>query len=62
MAKTVMLNLFQHLIESNTYETLNRVQGDKKGVKTQSLRGEEKGEGWSYTLCALRYALSALLF
>jgi len=36
MAKTVMLNLFQHLIESNTYETLNRVQGDKKAVKTQS--------------------------
>ena len=43
MAKTVMLNLFQHLIESNTYETLNRVQGDKKGVKTQSLEGEGEG-------------------
>ena len=30
MAKSVMLNLFQHLMELNTYETLKRVQGDKK--------------------------------
>jgi hypothetical protein len=33
-----MLNLFQHLTESNTYETLNQVQGDKKGLR-HSLRG-----------------------
>jgi len=45
MVKNVMLNLFQHLIESNSYETLNQVQGDKTGVTPQSLRGEEKGEG-----------------
>jgi hypothetical protein len=30
MVKDVMLNLFQHLMESITYETLKRVQGDKK--------------------------------
>jgi hypothetical protein len=30
MMKNVMLNLFQHLIESISYETLKRVQGDKK--------------------------------
>jgi len=35
--------LFQHLIESNTYETLNQVQGDKKGFTTQSLKGREWG-------------------
>jgi hypothetical protein len=34
-----MLNLFQHLIESNSYETLKRVQGDKKCIATQSRRG-----------------------
>ncbi len=45
MVKNVMLNLFQHLIESNTYETLNQVQGDKKGFTTQSPRGEGWGEG-----------------
>jgi hypothetical protein len=27
--KNVMLNLFQHLMESISYETLKRVQGDK---------------------------------
>ena len=32
-----MLNLFQHLINSVSYETLNQVQGDKKGIATQSL-------------------------
>jgi hypothetical protein len=32
--KNVMLNLFQHLIESTTYETLNQVQGDKKAITT----------------------------
>ncbi len=30
IVKNVMLNLFQHLIESISYETLKRVQGDKK--------------------------------
>jgi len=39
-----MLNLFQHLIESNTYETLNQVQGDKKGFTTKPL-GREEGMG-----------------
>jgi hypothetical protein len=42
MVKNVMLNLFQHLMESITYETLKRVQGDKKGITTQSLGGR----GW----------------
>jgi hypothetical protein len=27
-----MLNFLQYLIESNSYETLNQVQGDKKRV------------------------------
>ena len=38
--KNVMLNLFQHLIKSNGYETLKRVQGDKKTITTQSPKGE----------------------
>ncbi len=33
-----MLNLFQHLINSMSYETLNQVQGDKKAIATQSPR------------------------
>jgi hypothetical protein len=40
-----MLNLFQHLIKSICYETLKRVQGDKKWIATQSLCGEGQGEG-----------------
>jgi hypothetical protein len=32
--------LFQHLIKSNSYKTLKRVQGDKKTIATQSLEGE----------------------
>lgn len=32
IVKNVMLNLFQHLIKSNGYETLKRVQGDKEGL------------------------------
>ena len=36
-----MLNLFQHLIESNTYETLNQVQGDKGVYDTVSEGGGE---------------------
>ncbi len=40
-----MLNLFQHLIKSNGYETLKRVQGDKITIVTQSpgerVRGTE---------------------
>jgi len=48
MVKNFMLNLFQHLIKSNTYETLNQVQGDKKGFSTQSSRGRrENGETFS---------------
>jgi hypothetical protein len=35
-----MPNLFRHLIESNSYETLNRVQGDKIVIATQPLDGE----------------------
>jgi len=31
-----MLNLFQHLIKSRTYETLKRVQGDRPGLFTRS--------------------------
>jgi hypothetical protein len=34
-----MLNLFQHLMESITYQTLKRVQGDKKGITTQPRGG-----------------------
>jgi hypothetical protein len=33
--QSVMLNLFQHLIKSMHYETLNRVQGDKRVVFQQ---------------------------
>jgi len=36
-----MPNLFRHLTESNSYETLNQVQGDKIVIATHSpLRGE----------------------
>jgi hypothetical protein len=31
---------FQHLIKSNGYETLKRVQSDKITITTQSLTGE----------------------
>ena len=41
IGKNVMLNLFQHLIKSNGYETLKRVQGDKITIMTQSLKGED---------------------
>ncbi len=44
MVKNVMLNLFQHLLESITYQTLKRVQGDKKGITTQPLGGGGWGE------------------
>jgi hypothetical protein len=44
MVKNVMLNLFQHLMESITYETLKRVQGDKKGITTQSPVGRGRGD------------------
>jgi len=40
-----MLNLFQHLIKSNDYETLKRVQGDKITITIQSLMGEGVGGG-----------------
>jgi hypothetical protein len=32
-----MLNLVQHLKESNSYETLKQVQGDKSGLFTKPL-------------------------
>jgi hypothetical protein len=35
-----MLNLFQHLIKSIYYETLKRVQGDRKWIVTQSRKRE----------------------
>jgi len=37
--ENVMPNLFRHLIELNSYETLNQVQGDKIVIATQSLDG-----------------------
>jgi hypothetical protein len=40
-----MLNLFQHIIKSNGYETLKRVQGDKITITIQSLMGEGVGGG-----------------
>jgi len=36
--QSVMLNLFQHLIKSMHYETLNRIQGDKRVVFQQPVR------------------------
>jgi len=33
MEENVMLNLFQHLMESISYETLKRVQGDKNELR-----------------------------
>jgi hypothetical protein len=42
-----MLNLFQHLMELLSYETLKRGQGDKKRITTQS-QGE--GAGLSHIL------------
>ena len=41
--KNVMLNLFQHLINSMSYETLNQVQGDEKAIATQPLVGGGEG-------------------
>jgi hypothetical protein len=32
-------------MESDIYQTLNQVQGDKIVIATQPLRGEGKGEG-----------------
>jgi hypothetical protein len=55
MAQTVMLNLFQHPIESNTSETLNQVQGDKKEVTRQSFAGRggsEEEEKWKKNVYA----------
>jgi hypothetical protein len=46
MVKKVMLNLFQHLIKSNTYETLNQVQGDKKEGYDTVPRGKRKAENY----------------
>src|SRR3972149_2962665 len=38
-SKNVILNLFQHLVNSNGYETLKRDQGNKITIATQSLCG-----------------------
>src|SRR3972149_4198906 len=38
-SKKVILNLFQHLVNSNGYETLKRDQGNKITIATQSLCG-----------------------
>ena len=45
-----MLNLFQHLTKSSTYETLKRVQGDRSGLFTRSLI-------FNFTICNLQLAL-----
>jgi hypothetical protein len=37
-----MLNLFQHLIKSMYYETLNQVQGDKRVVFQQPAKYTER--------------------
>ncbi|MDI7261053.1 MAG: glutamate synthase-related protein, partial [Thermodesulfobacteriota bacterium] len=56
--KNVMLNLFQHLINSVSYETLNQVQGDKKATATQSPMGEgEKIDSGSNPSAFLRERL-----
>jgi len=44
IANTIMLNSFQHLMESGTYKTLNQVQGDKIVIPRQSLGGEGRGD------------------
>jgi hypothetical protein len=51
MMKNVMLNLFQHLIESKSYETLKRVQGDKKFNYDTVSRGGR--DGWGRTIHVL---------
>ncbi len=38
-----MPNLFRHLTESNSDETLKQVQGDKLVITTQSQNGEREG-------------------
>jgi len=55
-----MPNLFRHLIESNSYETLNQVQGDKTGITTQSpigererVRGEFSKRKFNSIICSL---------
>jgi len=40
--QSVMLNLFQHLIKSMYYETLNQVQGDKRVVFQQPAKYTER--------------------
>jgi hypothetical protein len=51
-ARFVTLNLFQHLIESTSYETLKQVQGDKKRIVTQFLKGERRKvrDVWCYSV------------
>ncbi len=52
-----MLNLFQHLIKSISYETLKQVRGDKKGITTQS----PWGEGW-VRLTMMHFSLRMIHF
>jgi len=39
-----MLNLFQHLMGSITYETLKQIQPGKKGITTQPFGKRGRGE------------------
>ncbi len=40
--ENVMPNLFRHLTKSNSYETLNQVQGDRIVITTQPFNGRRK--------------------
>ena len=40
-----MLNLFQHLTKSWTYETLKQVQGDRLGLFTSPSKHDKKVKG-----------------
>ena len=47
----VMLNLFQHLIISVSYETLKQVQGDNYGIMQRSLfsiKNQDSEKGFRY--------------
>jgi len=53
MVKNVVLNLFQHLMEPISYETLKRVQGDKKRMIYDTV-ASVRGLGNMYLLFPLR--------
>jgi len=48
-----MLNLFQHLIKSTCYETLKRVQGDKKQICATGSFLLEKAKLWEIGLISI---------